>query len=109
MKYPLTCLTDASKIAFLFSAQQTLQVEHNKMGAWYNPKKPTITLAVYQTLRAEVQQAFPFSEEKLSEADWDRYLKDRFDVKQGIIMPNLCSYKQLLKSKHSVNLDDDIK
>jgi hypothetical protein len=108
MKYPLTCLTKDSKLGFLFSAQETLQIEHNKMGAWYDPDKPSILLAEYQALRAKVQQAFPFSEDKLSKSDWDKYLKERFDVKQNIIITTLCGYKQALKSKYSVNLDDDI-
>jgi hypothetical protein len=111
VKYPtLTATTYAAKYAFLKRLYVLLQQEHNIMGEWYNPGKSLITLETYQTLRAQVQQSFPFTNEKLSKEDWQRYQDDRFNPRLKILMSEEGRLKNQIyqSTRFSPNLDDDI-
>ena len=69
IKYPLTCLTNGSKLSWLMRTQELLRKEHNIMGKWY---REGIILSRYQKLRAGVQINFPYYAGKLSKEDWIR-------------------------------------
>ncbi|MCK5600855.1 hypothetical protein KAR91_03240 [Candidatus Pacearchaeota archaeon] len=110
IKYPITCITFATKTAFVERAARLLQIEHNIMGAWFSPQKPVITLEEYQKLRAAVQIEWPYSDGKLSKTEWQRYLETRFNVKMGKLVDERCNLKELLytSTRFSPNLDDAI-
>lgn len=110
MKYPITCITNGSKISWLLKAQESLRQEHNIMGEWFDELRDPITLEKYQTLRAEVQIAFPYVNENLSKEDWDKYQTDRFNIKQSLIDVEMGRLKNACfeSSTYSPNLDDDL-
>ena len=83
IKYPLLCTTYATKTAFLERAIMLLQKEHNIMGAWFSEG---ITLNKYEKLRAKVQTEWPYTEEKLSRAEWDRYQEEYNDQEREVYL-----------------------
>ena len=108
IKFPLTATTNAAKYAFIKRASELLRREHNIMGEWF---REGLTLTQYQKLRALVQQFFSYHEGTLSEENWDKYRKDRFDVKMKLLLESEGILKNALYSsaRFSCNLDDDIK
>ena len=107
IKYPITCLTNGSKLSWLMRAQELLRREHNIMGRWH---RQGITLAKYQNLRAAVQISFPYYAETLNILDWQRYQEERFDKKQNRLSDAIGSMKNncFQSILYSPNLDDDI-
>jgi hypothetical protein len=77
------------------------------MGKWY---REGIELAEYQTLRADVQIDFPYSEMKLSKSNWENYKENRFTKKQNLLGEaiGLMKNNSYMSSTYSPNLDDDI-
>lgn len=107
IRYPLTCATYATKMAFIERALSLLQKEHNIMGDWFNNG---ITETRYQKLRAVVQTEWPYTTEKLSESEWTNYRKERFSRKGNVLLREKGRLKELLydSTRFSPNLDDDI-
>lgn len=107
INYPLTCITNGAKYAWLMRAQELLRREHNIMGGWF---REGITLTKYQKLRAAVQIAFPYATGKLSSEDWKRYQETRFEKKLDMLMVEVGAKRKLCfeSTTHSPNLDDDI-
>ncbi len=107
IKFPITCITNGSKLSWLNRAQELLRREHNIIGRWH---RQGITLAKYQNLRAAVQIAFPYYNDKLTKDDWNRYLNIRFLKKQNRIADAMGQYKQQSfdSTLYSPNLDDDV-
>ena len=108
IKYPLTCLTNGSKLSWLMRTQELLRKEHNIMGKWY---REGIILSRYQKLRAVVQINFPYYAGKLSKEEWISYTNNRFEKKSRLIVEAIGAYKNacFLSTTYSPNLDDDIK
>lgn len=107
IKFPLLCISNGNKIAWLFRARNLLRLEHNIMGKWY---REGLTVEEYQKLRAEVQIKWPYKEEKLPLPEWLDYKKERFDLKQEEIDLVLNQLKVLCfdTTKYEPNLDYDI-
>ena len=107
IKYPLTCTTHATKMAWIERAIELLRIEHNIIGKWF---REGITLEEYQTLRAWVQQRIDYRSTRLTKTEWNTYLRTRYEriiVKLheagGINRQNLQD-----SVRFSPNLDDDI-
>ena len=107
IKYHVTCVTHATKMAFIERSLRLLQKEHNIMGDWF---RDGITETRYQKLRAAVQIRWPYTSEKLSKIEWKNYQEERFDRKQNVLINERGRLRELLynSTRFSPNLDDDI-
>jgi hypothetical protein len=108
IKFPLLAITNAAKYAFIKRATELLRREHNIIGKWFREGLEEIE---YQKLRAKVQQVFPYHTERLSQENWAKYRKDRFDVKMKLLLEVEGILKNALynSTRFNCNLDDDIK
>lgn len=109
MEYP-PFLTNAAKGAFTERAIRLLQIEHNIMGDWFRPTEPLIPESLHQKLRAAVQIRWPYDGKKLIKIEWEKYKKERFDIKQEALMTERGRLKELLytSKRFSPNLDSDV-
>jgi hypothetical protein len=107
IKYPFLATTNAAKYAFIKRGIELLRREHNIIGKWFREGLKEVE---YQKLRARVQQFFPYHDGTLSQENWDKYRKDRFDVKMKLILEAEGVLKNSLynSTRFSCNLDDDI-
>jgi hypothetical protein len=107
INYPGTCTTSGDKMAWILKAQDLLRREHNIMGRWY---KEGITLTKYQNLKEAVRASFPYAVGNLSNSNWRRYLKNRFQRKQDLISHEIGRLRNLSFSDnaYSPNLDEDL-
>lgn len=107
IKYPLTCATIASKMAWIARAMELLRIEHNLIGKWF---KEGITLEEYQTLRAWVQSRIDYRETKLTKQEHNVYLNIRFIPISKKLLEAEGQFRQMLFNsvRFSPNIDEDI-
>ena len=110
INYPPLCVEDTEKLGFVKRALKLLYKEHGTMGVWFHPDKQVITLTRYQKLRPQVKSRWPYTGEKLSKAEWDKYFKERFDIKHERLISEKCFLESKLENsdRFSPNIDDDI-
>jgi len=109
IKFPVDCISATERTEYCYRAKEILRLEHNIVGAWYNPYKPEITREQYDSLSEMVRKVFPFKT-KLTLADWRTY-EDTIYMPMNAKMENdLLQARAELKAstRWDINLDNII-
>ncbi len=87
-------VTDAkAKLAFCYAAQEKLRQKHNVVGKWY--KEGTIDSKEFDALPTAWKTTLSTAskEGKITETDWETFVKDVYPVLEGVVIAALCDAK----------------
>jgi len=94
IKFPLTCITGGSKLAYAYGLQEKLQLEHNVEGARYNADMAKFA-------KGEITDA----DRTIAEARWDSYKTNLFGPASDLIVQEVLKWRAYAKAFHYWNPD----
>ncbi len=100
MKYPVGCDTPRERISYLLEAMERLRRLHNAIGTW---RREGLTQAQHDQIPQKIKTLYP-ADLKLSEANWNKFVKDEYDPRAKAIMSVIPDMRKQLGNSNDWNV-----
>jgi hypothetical protein len=104
--FPENCITDASRMAWCYRAQEKLRLVHNGFGKWF---RDGLTENQYNQFPNKIKNRYPY-EFQVNESTWDDFQENIFDPLSQAITDELLIARGEAKESTFWNpdIDEDI-
>lgn len=102
--FPQDCDTPAKRTEYCYRAEELLRRLHNGMGKWY---REGLTQTQWDNFPQKIKNRYPYVSQ-LSQADWDDFTENVFELISARIIEKLLQQRALLyeSTTWTINVED---